>query len=284
MKLILRIKRKIKIKGIFFIGPIRALRAFYNKILFWYVPWLNRNSRMFKILDGRVVKIRIPQIEYPVFLRLGTSDIAIFEEIFLIKEYDKIKFERAKIIIDAGANIGLFAVLMKNIYPEAKIVCIEPDIENVEILKKNVSSYNHVYVENRGLWNKDTKLKAYDKYNSGKWGIIVEEDLVDGSISAITVKSLMNKYSFDHIDIFKIDIEGSEKQLFSNNFDSWLPAVKCLVIELHDWMVSGCSKPFFEAINKCFLNYSSLTSGANIIISDVTPNKNNETSIHNPYC
>jgi hypothetical protein len=40
-----------------------------------------------------------------------------------------------------------------------------------------------IYCENCGFWNKDTMLRVYDKYDIGKWEIIVEEDLEHGNIT-----------------------------------------------------------------------------------------------------
>jgi len=224
----------------------------------------------FMFFIGKVKNIKLPNIKYPIYLRKRTSDIPTFFQIFIDEQFD-IDIEEKnssspQIIIDAGANIGLFAIKMKNQFPDSKIICIEPDIENFQILEKNLSNYDNIFLENSGLWNKDTKLKVYDKYNAGKWGMIVEEDLNTGNINAISVNSLLKKYSIDYIDCFKIDIETSEKQVFSEDYLEWLPKVKMLIIELHDNMESGCSRPFFEAINKTFRNYSYDIRGENTII------------------
>jgi FkbM family methyltransferase len=48
--------------------------------------------------------------------------------------------------------------------------------------------------------------------------MIVEED-VDGEIETTTIDSITTKHSIDFIDILKIDIEGSEKELFSSNYE-----------------------------------------------------------------
>ena len=203
---------------------------------------------------GRVKSIKVPNIKHPFSLRHGTSDIPAFYQVFLERQYN-IDFAKPQVIIDAGANIGLFALLMKNKYPEAKIICIEPDIDNFSLLQKNVSAYNDIFCENCGVWNKDTKLKVYDKYNMGKWGMVVEEDVHSGNISAVSINTLIEKYSLEYIDILKLDIETSEKTLFLNNYDDWLPKVRVIVIEFHDWVEENCSKPFFEAINKSFTKY-----------------------------
>mgnify|MGYP000361339186 CR=1 FL=1 len=51
-------------------------------------------------------------------------------------------------------------------------------------------------------------------------------------------------------DLLKIDIEGAEKELFSENTDYWLGKVNMIIIELHDWMRKDCSKNFYSAIKK----------------------------------
>ncbi|UPT71443.1 MAG: FkbM family methyltransferase [Flavobacterium sp. JAD_PAG50586_2] len=205
---------------------------------------------------GDVKSITLPGIKYPISLRPIFSDLMIFQDIFLDHHYN-IGVKNPKIIIDCGANIGLFTVLMKNRYPDAKIIAIEPDPENFIELKKNGSKYSDVFFENYGVWNTDTKLKVSDKYNRGKWGIVVEEDLVDSNIESISINTLIKKYNIDIIDILKIDIESSEKQLFSSNYQAWLPKVRKIVIELHDGHEEDCSRTFLKPSIKPFhgINY-----------------------------
>jgi hypothetical protein len=63
-----------------------------------------------------------------------------------------------------------------------------------------------------------------------------------------------------------LDIETSEKMLFLDNYEDWLPRVNVLIIELHDWLEDGCARPFFEAVNKTFPKYKYLIQGDNTII------------------
>ncbi len=217
---------------------------------------------------GSLNAFRVPGIAHKITLRRGTSDLIVFKEIFLNREYD-VPFSTApKVIIDGGANIGLFAVLMKNRYPDSKVICIEPDPENFRLLKENLSNYSDVHFENTGLWNVDTKLKVYDKFANGKWGMIVEEDMESGNIAAMSVTSLLKKYDIEEVDVFKCDIETSEKQVFARDYDDWLPRMKWIIIELHDRIEPGCAKAFFNAINKCFKGYKFEISGENVVIEN----------------
>lgn len=242
----------------------------YKQIKLLYKFWISfgliKGTILFsKFKIGDIKSIKLPNIKYSISLRKQTSDIQVFHQIFLNREYD-IKFNSTDVIIDAGANIGLFTIAMKNRYPESTIICLEPDVENYSVLTQNVSHYEGIFCQNCGLWSTDTKLKVFDKYGHGKMGIVVEEDNVYGNVQGISLESILKKYSIQTIDVLKVDIETSEIQLFSNGYQQWLPKVKTIVIELHDWMGVECAKPFFEAINKTFTKYEYSISGENTII------------------
>jgi hypothetical protein len=73
-----------------------------------------------------------------------------------------------------------------------------------------------------------------------------------GEVGTVTVDELSNRLG-GHIDLLKLDIEGSERELFSENV-SWLDQVGEIVIELHDCYRPGCAKAFYSAVaSKWFL-------------------------------
>lgn len=240
---------------------IERLLNILSKLGFW-----NGLKICLKIATGNVNNIKLSGIKHPFSLRKKTSDIPTFYQVFIHDEYRIPPQKKPNIIIDGGSNIGLFSIKMKNEYPDSKIICIEPDFDNVQAIRKNLSPYDNIFVEHKGLWSKDTMLKISDKFNLGKWGMVVEEVETDGDVDAISINTLLKKYSIEYVDILKLDIETSEKNLFSENYEEWLPKVKLIIIELHDWAERGCSKPFFEAINKVYNNYSYLPLGENTII------------------
>lgn len=247
---------------------IKSFFKFLNRFGIWkgFLLWI-------KFRLGKVENIKLPNLSFPLSLRQNTTDIPTFYQVFLDNGYNLKINSNPKIIIDGGANVGLFAIKIKNDFPLAKVICIEPDLENFQQLNKNLAPYNDIYFENSGIWSKNTKLKVYDKYNYGKWGIVVEEDEKNGNIESISIDSLIKKYAIEKIDILKLDVESSEKHIFSENYKDWLPKVKMLIIELHDWIEEGCSKPFFLAINECFKNYTfSIVSESIIIINEDIPN------------
>lgn len=214
---------------------------------------------------GAMLKIKLRKYPYPFYIRRKSSDPEVLNDVLLKLGYDfrtSINFE-PQVIVDCGANIGLTSIFFRKKYPNAKIVAVEPEQNNYELMTKNLKSYSNVFLLNVGVWNKDTNLVVNDPAATA-WGFSFHE--VEGepesSIKALSVKSIMDTCDIDHIDILKIDIEGGEKELFAANYDYWLSRTKILIIELHDRSVNGCSKTFFNALSG--YDFSTEIKGDNI--------------------
>lgn len=209
-------------------------------------------------------KLYLPGLKRPVFFRPRTSDIHTFREIFLREEYDITLSNSPQIIIDAGANVGFTTLFLIRKYPRAKIFSLEPDPENYELLKRNTEHYPNITILRTALWNKNGFIEVKDK-GYGIRGFVVEDVNVDSrtAMPSITLPALMDRYNISLIDLLKIDIEGSEKEVFSYEFEKWLPVTKCLVIELHDRMKSGCSEAVLSALSH--YNFERSIKGENLV-------------------
>ena len=211
--------------------------------------------------------LSIPNIKHRIFLRKRTSDVDTFIQIFANQEYDKISIKFSpKTIIDLGANIGLAAIFFANKYPESKIISIEPEHSNYKMLFKNSRNYNNITTLNKAISNENNVTVQVEDNGYGKWGFMTKKtnSSQDNGIKTISIDSLMKEYTISIIDILKIDIEGAEKELFASNYESWIPKTRCIVIELHDRMISGCSKSFFKCISK--FNFSCNIIGENMVM------------------
>jgi FkbM family methyltransferase len=214
-------------------------------------------------------KIYLPSLSSPIYVRRKSSDLLAFHQIFTFKEYEMNLGFKPKFIIDAGANIGLAAVYFAKKYPNAKIIAIEPESSNFEMLKKNSNNYKNIFLHKRALSNQSNLvLNVIDK-GFGNWGFMTEIDnnrssqnIVD-TVKTITIDDIIKENNLEYIDLLKIDIEGGEKELFESNYENWLPKTKCIAIELHDGIKVGSSKSFFEAISN--YNFSYHNKGGNLI-------------------
>ena len=61
-------------------------------------------------------------------------------------------------------------------------------------------------------------------------------------------------------------MEGSEKELFSTNYQAWLPRVRMLLVEVHDWMQMGSSAAVFRATSQ--YNFSFEMNHENLIFTN----------------
>lgn len=204
----------------------------------------------------------------PVHLRKKTTDLFVFKQIFAYDQYGgkRLKeLDNVKTIIDLGANIGLSPLYFKMQYPNARIIALEPEKKNYDLLVKNVSGLTDVHCLNNAIWNVNTNLGIYN-IGLGEYGFVVNEQNESkvGNVRAVTMDEIIERFQIKTIDVLKIDIEGSEKELFSGNCESWLPKVRSIVIELHDWFRPGCAASFFRAIS--MYDYTMNFKGENISI------------------
>ena len=187
-----------------------------------------------------------------LIIRKNTTDIFVFKDVFINKEFN-INFDNPKVIIDCGAYIGYSTFYFSKKYPKSKIIAIEPEESNFKILKMNTNRLKNTMLINKAIYHKKAKLKINNKTKE-EWAFQVNED-ENGFTDSTTIEELMIKFNINKIDILKIDIEGSEEYLFKNSND-WINCVNCIIIELHDRIKNNCSKNFFEAVNKKDFNFS----------------------------
>jgi len=197
------------------------------------------------------VSVSVPGIKYPVHLRLRTSDVSLFAEVLLKAEYDWGLPVHPRVIVDAGANIGLASVFFANKYPEARIISIEPEGSNFKVLQKNMAPYPNVACVQAALWNTDRSVTIADP-GLGQWGFLTMEHSKPGKnarqreVEGTTVSTLMTRFGINYIDFFKVDIEGAEKEVFANP-SMWIDRVGVIAIELHERLKIGCSRSVYLA-------------------------------------
>jgi FkbM family methyltransferase len=218
----------------------------------------------FKMKTGRWNDFRLKKLRHPFVLRNNPYDFATFDEVLLREEYNIQPGFEPKTIIDGGANIGLTAVYFASRFPNAEILSVEPDKDNFKMLVENARHYPNIIPVNCGIWNRKINLTIIDKWE-GNNAFTVEETTkeIPGSIPAVTVGDLRRQQQWNTIDILKLDIEGSEKNVFESNYEDWLRHVKILIIELHDRIKHGCSDTVFEALSQ--YNFSKEIKGENHI-------------------
>jgi FkbM family methyltransferase len=204
--------------------------------------------------------------------RQQTSDEPVIQQIFIQRDYDISRLSRAgdirsvyqqilsagrvPLIIDAGANIGAGTLYLADTWPEAQVIAIEPGSDNLELLSRNTSGLQHVSCIHAALACRSGEMLLIDP-GIGHWGLqalpasqIIAGAVVCERISAIGMHDLLQQQPADRTPFLcKIDIEGGERDLFSDQTD-WIDQFALLVIELHDLLMprQGVSRSFLQAI------------------------------------
>ena len=175
-------------------------------------------------------------------------------------------------IIDLGANIGIETIKFSKFFPDAKIICIEPEISNFEILKKNTENYSNVFIENYAISNRETDIfieNISDPLTKNYYeGFRLTEKITNQKVRTITMQSLIKKHDLKKINILKSDIEGYEKYLFDDSCKDWLPLVDIIIFECPDneSIGAGITQEIYNQAQKNKLFYKSHICGENLVL------------------
>ena len=223
----------------------RRIYQYINKFGLYYGLISFFNVRRAKSKD--MLSFKVPGLKENIFLRRKSSDFFVFEEIFIEERYKLSTHQEIKYIVDAGANIGLAALYFTKLFPSAKIICIEPEASNFEILKKNTINYPNIIRYHAGLWNKKCFLKIINAEDAS-WAFIVEETPTKkNNLFAIAMEDILLENPTETIDLIKIDIEGSEKEVFEKNIE-WIAKTRNLIVELHEDIRNGARQSVMNAL------------------------------------
>ena len=150
----------------------------------------------------------------------------ISNEIFDKNIYEKyVKVKEGDVVMDVGSNVGAFTVSILNKNP-LKVYCIEPSNTLMGVIKQNTQN-KYVYI-NKAISDKTStetiKEGVHIYYNEGD------------EYETITFKELIDENQIDKIDFLKIDCEGGEYDVFTEENKEWiLSNVKHIAGELHLW-------------------------------------------------
>ncbi len=135
-------------------------------------------------------------------------------------------------IIDCGANVGIGTLYFKQLYPNAEVLCFEPDPIAFELLQKNIQSLGLSGVTSlqKAVWTENAQLK-FDPDPSSTAGRINFESKGDMLVSAVPLRDFLTR----PVDLLKIDIEGAETEVLESCKDR-LFHVRNLFVEYHSYV------------------------------------------------
>lgn len=199
-------------------------------------------------------------------IRPNGVDCHTLKDIFWGRIYES-GTDGVKRVLDLGANIGLASLFFASKCPDAEFACVEPFPGNRVVLKEAIR-LNHIQAV---VFEGAVGTTA----GTGELHIGCEPDMFSMTpavksaetlrVRTFSVPEILSAMRWDGIDLLKIDIEGYEKTLLSQDND-WLKLVKTIIGEAHGHADYGISdvkahlEPFgFHVTQKSFDPGSGLT-------------------------
>ena len=171
---------------------------------------------------------------------------------------NKFNFDNIDCIIDIGSNVGYLAAFY-NFFFQKKIICFEPSSINFYYLKKNLSEYKNIELNNFALGSEDKNsflsIPSFEQNRPGDLGLLTLKENFQSKMfrEKISVKNFSDLKYFNQDGknyYIKIDVEGYELEVL-NGMESFVEKNNCIFkIELNK---NYYDKNTFLKIKKYFM-------------------------------
>jgi len=170
------------------------------------------------------------------FINQNNTEIfqeSIYEKFFQVEEND--------IVVDLGASVGPFTYSIQNKKPK-HCYTVEPLTPHINTINKNLSQFP-VTIIHAAITDKKKIKISWDGYEEYPQTLSFEE--------------FRTNYNVDKIDFLKVDCEGGEYDVFSEDNIHFLKTVPKIVTEfhLHGYVGKAKFKEFRNNILSNFTNY-----------------------------
>ncbi len=148
--------------------------------------------------------------------------------------------KKSEVIIDIGANTGLYALVAQSVNPNAQVYAFEPvkrvykKIQhNIQINKFPIKSYE------LAVSNKDGEAYIYDIDSEHIYSVAVNKNLFSSdvkthkvAINTIQLATFIKQENIKKIDLIKIDVETHEPEVLEGMQDFLIRFKPTLLIEI----------------------------------------------------
>jgi FkbM family methyltransferase len=182
--------------------------------------------------------VRIRSFGGPVTLRSHTTDISVNDELLVSRGYEHLREHATtepRVIVDLGANIGLVSRWLATAFPRARIIAVEPEPGNLDVLRRNLAPLGSRAIL-KPIAVSGARGRASISTTSGEHGFTIVAGggaTVVAEVDVTTLGDVLAECGVSHIDVLKSDIEGSERDLFAD-CSEWIGSVDLLEIECHE--------------------------------------------------
>lgn len=161
------------------------------------------------------------------------------------------------IVLDIGANIGYYSVLLSNLVGKnGKVICFEPTKYFRTVLKRNVeeNNLNNVEIVNIGLSNKRQTLNIHISESTATLHSPGGESPQNSEcINLVPLDEFIIEHNLPRIDFIKIDIDGHEPLFFEgawSTIDKFDPIILLEISHSHYLEAGYTAWDFYEMLKR----------------------------------
>lgn len=167
-------------------------------------------------------------IKKEVLLELQKQNPFIFDEIFFRNVYKTGEELKDKIVLDIGANVGIFSIAAIH-YGTKKVYSYEPFRSNFDVLTNNISMLENSHPELKGRISALNRAITFDKRSISMTGSEGEATVSGlGNIESDTILEAARD-----ANVLKIDCEGSEYEILFNVDGNFIRRFDIIYAEFH---------------------------------------------------
>ena len=194
-----------------------------------------------------------------------------FYEIFKDRIYAPYIYGKQDLtIVDIGANIGIATLYFSRF--AKKVVSVEPSAEHFELLKSMVE-YNkleNVTLINKAIYINQGNFTLYHPPNKTAYSLMSNISQISQSnemVDAITLDDLFKENNLNHVDLLKVDIEGTEIEVFSHtSFKNIADKVDLVITERHNWTGRNPNQ-LKEALKNAGFTVEQIPNSADLLVA-----------------
>ncbi|MEK9207812.1 MAG: FkbM family methyltransferase, partial [Patescibacteria group bacterium] len=170
--------------------------------------------------------------------------------------------------LDLGANLGLVSYYFSQF--AKKIFSVEPSAEHFACLSRMVSENKLEEIItpiNKAIYLKSGKFPLFHNTNRTMRSLhtaVHDNSSPPETVDCITLDQLFDEYKIDHVDLLKLDIEGTEAEvLASEGFAKVADKIDLIIGESHNWM-GRHSQQLIDALESRGFVYSVIPGDAQL--------------------
>lgn len=199
----------------------------YIEYVFIFTDWYKVVFPFNRLFTGRELLLHMRN-DMTVYVRDSRSkDLSAVREVIGCNDYhlENISLREGTVVFDIGANIGTFSMMAKKSYPTATIFAIEPHPENFTLLQKNAP-----FAISRQMAVTGRTGSVRFQATGSPIGFRVQKDGVL-TVPSMSLDELTAQC--DSIDLVKMDVEGSEYDIFQHISPETFRKVAHFLVEAH---------------------------------------------------